>query len=142
MSDNTGFFDTEAILPHILVLLVGKMVKNGSKLAKIKVYLENPQNANRDKLFFSCLLYHSEGTPQCFKSRCKIVLILKHWRQNDPFVERLLRYLSCKAESKNVIYLIFPRNLFHLYQKIELTQNICWPKSKNPSKNYLEQCSE
>ena len=49
MSDKTGFFDNEAILPHVLVLLFGKMVKNGEKLAKIKVYLENPQNANPEK---------------------------------------------------------------------------------------------
>ena len=46
MSDNGGFFDIEAILPSVFVLLVGKMVKNGSKLAKIMVYLENPQNAD------------------------------------------------------------------------------------------------
>ena len=49
MSDNTGFFDIEPILTHVLVLLVGKMVKNGSKLVKIKVYLENPQILNPEK---------------------------------------------------------------------------------------------
>jgi hypothetical protein len=49
MSDNAGLFDIEAILPHVLVLLVGKMAKNGSKLAKIKVYFENTQNADSEK---------------------------------------------------------------------------------------------
>ena len=52
MSDNAGFFDIVTILPHVLVLLVGKMAENGSKLTKIKVYLENPQNADPEKCFF------------------------------------------------------------------------------------------
>ena len=34
MTDNGGSFDIEAILPHVLVLLVGKMLRNGSKLNK------------------------------------------------------------------------------------------------------------
>ena len=34
MSDNGRFFDIEAILPHVFVLLVGKMVKNGSNWPK------------------------------------------------------------------------------------------------------------
>ena len=57
MSENGGFFDIEAILPHVFVLLVGKMVKNGSKLAKIMVYLENPQNADLKKKLCLSLLY-------------------------------------------------------------------------------------
>ena len=87
MSDNAGFFDIVTILPHVLVLLVGKMAENGSRLTKINVYLENTQNADPEKCFFFHAYYIiSQGTPQCFKSRRGIVLILKHWRQNDPFV--------------------------------------------------------
>ena len=43
MLENAGFFDIEAI---VLVILASKMAKNGSKLTTIKVYLENPQNAD------------------------------------------------------------------------------------------------
>ena len=49
MTGNGGYFDIDAILPHVFILLVSKMVKNGSKLAKIMVYLENPQNADLKK---------------------------------------------------------------------------------------------
>ena len=49
MSGNGGYFDIDAILPHVFILLVSKMVKNGSKLAKIMVYLENPQNSRPEK---------------------------------------------------------------------------------------------
>ena len=52
MSDNAVIFDIEAIVPQMLVLLVSKTGKNGSKLAKINVYLENPQNADPEKCFF------------------------------------------------------------------------------------------
>ena len=52
MSDNVGFFDIVTILPQVLVLLVGKMGENGSKLTKIKVYFQNPQNADPEKCFF------------------------------------------------------------------------------------------
>ena len=47
MSENVGFFDIEAIVvSQILAILASKIAKNGSKLAKIKVYLENTQNTD------------------------------------------------------------------------------------------------
>ena len=46
MSENVGFFDIDAIVSQILAILASKIAKNGSKLAKIKVYLENTQNAD------------------------------------------------------------------------------------------------
>ena len=52
MLDNAVFFDIEAIVPQILVLLVSKMAKKGSKLAKINVYLGNPKKADPEKCFF------------------------------------------------------------------------------------------
>ena len=42
-------FDIEAIVSQVLAVLASKMAKNGSKLAKIKVYLENTQNADPEK---------------------------------------------------------------------------------------------
>ena len=52
ISDNAGFFDIEAIVPQLLTLLAGKMAKNGSKLTKINVSLERPQNADPEILLF------------------------------------------------------------------------------------------
>ena len=97
----------------------------------------------KNRVFFTPIISSVRVHPQCFKSRCEIVLILKHWRQNDPFVERLLRYLSCKAESKNVIYLILPLSSFFIrikklsLPKIFLGQNqkthlrIIWSSAVN-----------
>ena len=34
MSENGGFFDIEAILPHVFALLVGKMVKKWVKIGQ------------------------------------------------------------------------------------------------------------
>ena len=72
MSDNAGFFDIEAILPHVLVLLVGKMAKSGSKLAKIKVILENPQNADPEKcVFFTAFIPSVRVNPKVLKAAGK-----------------------------------------------------------------------
>ena len=51
MLDNAVFFDMEAIVPQILVLLVSKMAKKGSQLAKINVYLGKPKKADPEKCF-------------------------------------------------------------------------------------------
>ena len=46
MSENVGFFDMDAIVSQILAIVASKMAKTESKLAKIKVYLQNTQNAD------------------------------------------------------------------------------------------------
>ena len=43
MLDNAVFFDLEAIVPQILVILASKMARKWAKLAKIEVCLETTE---------------------------------------------------------------------------------------------------
>ena len=64
MLDNGEFFDIEAIVPHILVILPSKMAENGSKLTKKRAFFKKGMQSHpkRHLILPKIIWWYGTGT--------------------------------------------------------------------------------